>query len=131
MTNIPKIYRYGIEITKPWSAEMYKYNESIKKIMQDKILAVIDAVPTEKEAQSLAKIINPYGYGHGYSLADMKADMAKNIEYAENYWFNEIWHDLIMADFVEPIFGERGEVYEIIGFETKEQILELRKQFAQ
>ena len=25
---IPKIYKHGIEITKPWSKEMYDYNDN-------------------------------------------------------------------------------------------------------
>ena len=34
---IPKIYKHGIEIIKPWSKEMYDYNESIKAIMINEI----------------------------------------------------------------------------------------------
>jgi len=31
---IPKIYKYGIEITKPWSAEMYDYQLLIHMDME-------------------------------------------------------------------------------------------------
>ena len=30
---IPKIYKNGIEITKPWSSEMYDYNDTIREYM--------------------------------------------------------------------------------------------------
>jgi hypothetical protein len=127
---IPKIYKHGIEITKPWNQEMYAYNENISSHMIKDIMFSINAVKDVETAQKLAKIINPHGYGYGYSLEDMKADMLNNAENFENYWLAEIWDELIEADFVMPIFGEEGEVYNIIGFESREEILELRAKFA-
>jgi hypothetical protein len=127
---IPKIYKHGIEITKPWSKEMYEYNENVKEIMIKEITFSINALQDEETAQKLAKIINPYGYGQGYDLKDMQADMLNNVEYVENYWLAQIWDELIDAEFVQPIFGEGNEVFHIIGFESSEEILELRTKFA-
>lgn len=127
---IPKIYKHGIEITKPWSKEMYDYNESIKAIMINEIKFSINALQDEETANKLAKIVNPYGYGQGYDLEDMKADMLNNAENMENYWLAQIWDELIDAEFVQPIFGENDEVYNIIGFESPEEIKELRAKFA-
>jgi len=127
---IPKIYKYGIEITKPWSNEMYSFNDGLKELMIDQINLAIQVLETKEEANKLAKIINPYGYGEGYVLEDMKADMLKNAEYFENYWLSEIWNDLITNGYATPIFGDVQESYNIIGFETKEEVLELRKQFS-
>jgi hypothetical protein len=127
---IPKIYKHGIEITKPWSKEMYDYNDKIRERMIKDVKSAINTISDETTANKLAKIINPYGYGYGYSLEDMKADMLKNAENFENYWLAEIWDELIDADFVMPIFGEEDEVYNIIGFESREEILELRAKFA-
>ena len=31
MSKIPKIFKYGIELTKPWSKEMYAHNEAVKE----------------------------------------------------------------------------------------------------
>ena len=127
---IPKIYKHGIEITKPLSKEMYDYNESIKAIMNNEIKFSINALQDEETANKLAKIVNPYGYGQGYDLEDMKADMLNNAENMENYWLAQIWDELIDAEFVQPIFGENDEVYNIIGFESPEEIKELRAKFA-
>lgn len=127
---IPKIYKHGIEITKPWSNEMYEYNESVKEIMIKEITFSINALQDEETAQKLAKIINPYGYGEGYDLEAMRADMLNNVEYVETYWLAQIWDELIDAEFVQPIFGENTEVYHIIGFESAEEIKELRTKFA-
>lgn len=129
-SSIPKIYKHGIEITKPWSKEMYDYNESIKAIMYKEIKFSINALQDEETAQKLAKILNPYGYGQGFDLESMKADMLNNLEGFENYWYYEVWDELINAEFVLPIFGENDEVYNIIGFESAEEIKELRIKFA-
>ena len=127
---IPKIYKHGIEITKPWSKEMYDYNDNIRSYMIKETKFAINALQDEVTANKLAKIINPYGYGEGYDLEDMEADMLKNAEHFENYWLAEIWDELIEADFVMPNFGEDNEVFHIIGFESREEILELRTKFA-
>jgi len=127
---IPKIYKHGIEITKPWSKEMYDYNDKVREYMIKETKFAINSVQDVTTANKLAKIINPYGYGEGYDLEDMKTDMLKNAEYFENYWLSQIWDELIEADFVLPNFGEGNEVYHIIGFESREEILELRTKFA-
>ena len=130
MSKIPKIYKHGIEITKPWSSEMYDYNDNVREYMIDETKAAINMVSDETVANKLAKIINPYGYGEGYTLESMKADMLKNAENFENFWLAEIWDELIEADFVMPNFGEGNEAFHIIGFESREEILELRAKFA-
>lgn len=127
---IPKIYKHGIEITKPWSSEMYDYNDNVREHMINEIQNSINMLEDESVANKLAKIINPYGYGDGFNLESMKVDMLKNSENFENFWLFEIWDELIDADFVKPNFGEGNEVYHIIGFESREEILELRTKFA-
>ena len=127
---IPKIYKNGIEITKPWLSEMYDYNDTIREYMIKEIQNSINMLSDEVTAQKLAKIINPYGYGEGYNLESMQTDMPKNAENFENYWLAEIWDELIDAEFATPNFGEGNEVYHIIGFESREEILELRKQYS-
>jgi|TARA_B110000879_G_C10779820_1_gene358568 hypothetical protein len=124
---IPKIYKYGIEITKPWSREMYSFNDDLKELMLNQINFAIQVIETKEEANKLAKIINPYIYGEGYDLENMKFDMSKNAGHFENHWLDEIWDDLITNDYVTPIFGENQESYGIIGFEKREEVLDLRK----
>jgi hypothetical protein len=130
MTVIPKIYKHGIEITKPWNQAMYDYNDKVRAHMIKEIQFCINTLQDVATANKLARIINPYGYGVGYELEDMKADMLKKAASFENYWLAEIWDELIEADFVMPNFGEGNEVFHIIGFESRKEILELRKKFA-
>ena len=130
MSKIPKIYKHGIQITKPWSTEMYAYNDNIREYMIDEIKICINMLDNEDTANNLAGIINPSKYGFGFELDDMKKDMLSNAEHFENYWLAEIWDELIEANFVKPNFGVGNEVFHIIGFESKEEILELRSKSA-
>ena len=123
---IPKIYKHGIEIIKPWSKEMYDYNESIKAIMINEIKFSISALRDEETAQN-------NGMEVGWVVTDLEniqSDMLNNTENMENYWLAQIWDELIEADFVQPIFGENNEVYNIIGFESPEEIKQLRAKFS-
>lgn len=127
---IPKIYKHGIEITKPWSREMYKYNENIKSHMINDIKFAINAISDIETAKKLGKILMSSGYGYGFTMDSIKADLLSNIDYVESWWIAEIWDDLISDEFVRPIFGENNEVYNLIGFESAAEIKELRTKFA-
>jgi hypothetical protein len=127
---IPKIYKHGIEITKPWSTEMYAYNDDVREYMIKEIKICINSLEDKETANKLARIINPSTYGEGFDVTEIKADLLNNAETFENYWLAEIWDDLISEDWVLPNFIEGNEVHHIIGFESKEEILELRAKFS-
>ena len=128
---VPKIYKHGIEITKPWSKEMYTYNQEVSSYMIKEIQCAINALSDLDTAKKLGKIVMASGYGHGFTLKSIKEDLLNNIDSIETWWLNEIWDDLIIADFVMPNFiGEGNEVFHIIGFESAEEIKELRKKAA-
>jgi len=127
MSKIPKIYKYGIEITKPWSKEMYEFNELLSQIMIDDIQSLIENLDNEESANTLAGIINPYTYGDGYNLDRMKRDMLDNTENFEKWWLDEIWSELLDKGYLTPIVDELNQDLRIIGFEDKEEIKFLRE----
>jgi len=113
--------QYGVEITKPWSSEMYDLNDKIKNYYKSKIVELISRLETPKECNEIAKIVNPYGYGAGLieDIEYMKNDMTKNVEYAESYWFKEMIEELLETKSIEPmIYEPTGEVMNIIGFKS-------------
>lgn len=131
MSKIPKIYKHNIEITKPWSKEMYTYNQEVSSYMIKEIQFAINALSDLDIAKKLGKIVTASGYGYGFTLESIKEDLLNNIESVETWWLNEIWNDLITANFVIPNFvGEGNEVFHIIGFESAGEIKELRTKFA-
>lgn len=140
---IPSIYKFGIEIKKPWSSEMYEFNENLRTYYIDQILDLIETLDTPERCQEISKIVNPYGYGQGLDddIDYMQDDMRGNIQNAENYWIKECVEELIEAKEIEPMIFEPtpeapsvslydvGEVMHIIGFESREEILMLRKRY--
>lgn len=140
---IPAIYKYGIEITKPWSQEMYDFNDNLRTYYVDQILDLIETCDTPEKCQQLAKVINPYGYGPGLEddIEYMQDDMRGNIQNAENYWIKDVVTELVAKESIQPMIFEptpempaislydTGEVMNLIGFETREEILKLRKRY--
>jgi hypothetical protein len=140
---IPKIYKFGIEIKKPWTSEMYDFNDNIRAYYQDQILDLIETLDTPERCQLIAKVVNPYGYGPGldHDVDYMQDDMRGNLQNSENYWIKECVEELIKMEEIEPMIFEPtpempaialydlGEVVNIIGFETREEILALRDRY--
>lgn len=140
---IPTIYKFGIEITKPWSKEMYDFNDNIREYYQDQILDLIETLDTPERCQEIAKVVNPYGYGPGLQddIEYMQDDMRGNVQTASNHWIKECVDDLIKMEEIEPMIFEPtpempaialyevGEVVNLIGFETREEILALRERY--
>ena len=138
---IPKIYKYGIEITKPWSAEMYDFNDNLRAYYIDQILDYLNTLETSKECQDLASIVNPYSYGIGFEddVNSMKEDMEINIKNSESYWIKEVVEEMIILQMIQPMMFEPTpempaiSLYDLnmpmnmIGFETREEILKLRE----
>jgi len=131
MKNIPKIYKYGIEITKPWSREMYGFNEKIKSQYTQLIVDLINELETPEECIKLAVIVNPYGYGSGlnHDVEYMKDDMKNNVINSETYWIKEIVEELLKINLIKPILQD-DLILNIIGFESRDEILNLREIFS-
>ena len=141
---IPKIYKFGIEIKKPWTGEMYDFNENIRAYYQDQILDLIETLDTPERCQEIAEVVNPYGYGPGlaHDVDYMQDDMRGNLQNSENYWIKECVEELIKMEEIDPMIFEPtpempaialydlGEVVNIIGFETREEILALRERYS-
>ena len=141
---IPTIYKFGIEITKPWSSEMYDFNDNIKAYYKDQILDLIETLDTSERCQEIAKVINPYGYGG--TLKDdieyMQDDMRGNIQNTGGYWIKESIDELIKMQEIEAMVFEatpemsaitlydQGEIMNLIGFEDREEILMLRERYS-
>jgi hypothetical protein len=89
MKNITK---YGIQITKPWSAEMYEHNDKVAQQMKVELLIQLKNAKEsgdEKLLRKVAKIIHPSGYGSGFEFEDIYDDVIRQLDMVENYWLNE------------------------------------------
>lgn len=140
---IPKIYKYGIEITKPWSKEMYDFNDNLRAYYEEQIIGFINSLETPDQCQDIAKIVNPYGYGQGldHDVEYMKGDMINNVKTEGNWWIKDVVTEMVSKEMIQPMICEvtpempwivlydAGEVMNFIGFESREEILALRERY--
>ena len=84
--------KYGIEITRPWNAEMYDHNDKVATMMKAELkVALKKAMKEENEEllKEVASVIDPCGYGYGFTMEDIYNDSLRNLEMVQNYWLNE------------------------------------------
>ena len=109
---------YGIEITKPWSSEMYAHNEQVADVVKELVLDMFrtelikfeeslelgydvelevldldwDAAPDSlKEIQ---RAITCYGFGYGYTVERVAECVENELENAPTYRLKEIAEEL-------------------------------------
>ena len=117
-------YKYGIEITKPHSKEMYAHNEAISDEMKSNIAEVwkwsyakaeelfindleedqsgMDFMDHEydsndidnQELDTLSRAVTVTGYGSGFTIRDVQDNFERDLENAENWRMHEIYEEL-------------------------------------
>ena len=103
-----KVFQHGIEITKPWSREMYAHNDKVSTEVRDEVWerwvkaykdADIDKRDTweydaTEEMENIQTSITCYGFGCGYSIGDVEDDFIDTLENLPYYRLNEVVEDL-------------------------------------
>ena len=100
----PAEVKYGIEITKPHSQEMYDHNDMVATEMKTNILnkwnellkefksdmdwdwSVID---TTSDIVKLQKLVCFSGYGSGYTIHDVDVEFRTELDMMQNYAIHE------------------------------------------
>ena len=134
---VPSIYKYGIEITKPFSKEMYDHNDKVSVIMKANILSawikLLDefgdfdmdtewcVISDDSDIAKLQKEICYSGFGGGYTISNVDKEVRDELENMANYQLAENYPYIVKLGLVKD-FGVG-----MIGYEDKEEILELRK----
>lgn len=96
----------GIKVTRPWSTEMYVYNDDIQKRQKEALEHSLqeiyeDAVGSDDTSRikAFGKIV--CGYGHGYDEADdIYEDIRKSIHFAEKHWLREVYPEAVTKKFL-------------------------------
>ena len=127
--SIPNIYKNGVEITKPWSQEMYDHNAELVDHYRREITTIIESATTEEELKSIASCIDFSSYVN-YEMEEIREDLIKTIECSEKYWYKEMIENLANEGLLKMIKDSDGEPMNIIGFESPAEIKELRKIYA-
>lgn len=111
------MYEYGIEITRPWSQEMYTHNDAVLAIAKRNIQAALDAeydkispsdvVHNTDSIYHIAKEICGYGFSH-LENQDVYDDACIQLHNSSYHRIHEIYPYLEKIGFVEPL--EKGFV---------------------
>jgi len=118
MKKTPKV-EYGIQITKPWSREMYDHNDEVAEVVKAKIhamwVAAYESEEKELEAEEedyvgflemqwedmaseemkrIQKAVTCYGFGFGYSVEDVSLRVEEELDIAAFFRLKEIAEEL-------------------------------------
>lgn len=98
---------YGIEITRPWSTEMYDHNDKVSDNMKQAIRAALNNAYEEcddEDVRAIARAVCAYGHGYGYDIQGMYDDACKELEMVPNHWLNEFcWPELVDGEYVKDL----------------------------
>jgi hypothetical protein len=113
MTKAKKV-EFGIEITKPWSKEMYNHNEAVADVVRFEVKELLDAalcnfledfdltedaleLPWDEASGDLVGIqtaITCYGFGSGYTVERVLDIVEQELEDAPLYRLKDIAEEL-------------------------------------
>ena len=111
-------FRYGIEITKPFSKEMYEHNDAIALDMKRNILSEIHLSYSqamgdiaanggsdagEKRLRKIGQTIEGYGYGDGYELDNIKDGAINTLANMENWSLHQEYGYLCSEEIVPQL----------------------------
>ena len=111
--------KYGIEITKPHSKAMYDHNDQVALEMKQIIMDVWaresksisshasdwNGVKTTR-LETIQKAVTGYGYGEGYTFAEVAKDVFDELENASNWRMHEMYQELHELNIVPTIEQE-------------------------
>ena len=95
------------KVTKPWSKEMYDYNDKVADLMKKNIIKSIKKNKNNWDnLNSLMDLSGGIRYGDGYSIDDLYLDTLSEVENVQNYWLNEEYPYAVKQGLVEPVMHE-------------------------
>jgi len=109
-----KKVEFGIEITKPWSREMYDHNDAVAEVVRFEVKELLDAalcnfledfdltedalaLPWDEASGDLVSIqtaVTCYGFGSGYTVERVISQVERELEDAPLYRLKDIAEEL-------------------------------------
>ena len=92
------------EIKKPWSKEMYDYNDTVADMMKKEITNSIRINRNNwNELNELMNLCGGIRYGNGYSIDDLYEDTLSEVENVQNYWLADEYPYCVSKGLVNDI----------------------------
>ena len=98
--------KYGVMITKPFSAEMYKHNDAVKEKMCANIVAGIELAYANHEHNQLnifSRALQGFTYGTSYTMDDVHEELLLEVENAQAWLLNQEYDYLVYLELVAPV----------------------------
>ena len=100
------------KVTKPWSKEMYDYNDKVADLMKKNILKSIHTNRNNWDnLNELMELCGGIKYGDGFSIDDLYHDVHHEVETVQNYWLHEEYPYAVKQGLVEPV------LYDFVGYD--------------
>lgn len=99
------------KVTKPWSKEMYDYNDKVAEIMKQNIIESI--VKYQNDFDKLNELMVLCGgikYGSGYDINDLYQAVHEEVDVVPNYWLNEEYDYAVKQGLVKDV------LYKMVGY---------------
>ena len=111
-------YEYGIEITKPWSKEMYDHNDKVLEIAKQNIQAALDKAYAKFEPKAMihntddvaqiAREICGYSHSCQYANQEIYDDACSELNNASYHFLNDFYSFFVDKGWCTPL--EQGFV---------------------
>tara|TARA_A100001035_G_scaffold196959_1_gene157818 strand:- start:205 stop:525 length:321 start_codon:yes stop_codon:yes gene_type:complete len=92
------------KVTKPWSKEMYDYNDKVADMMKKNIFKSIHTNRNNWDnLNELMELCGGIKYGDGFSIDDLYLDVQNELENVQNYWLNEEYPYAVKNGLVDDV----------------------------
>jgi hypothetical protein len=99
------------KVTKPWSKEMYDYNDKVADLMKKNILTSIHTNRNNfDKLNQLMELCGGIKYGDGYTIDELYLDVNNEVENVQNYWLAEEYPYSVSKGLVPEV------MYEFVGY---------------
>ena len=127
-------FKYGIEITKPFSKAMYAHNDGVANEMRaniiekwEKLIEELGAINMETpwnlfakytDLVQLQKGICYSGFGMGYTLGMVDKEFRSEVDCLPNYQLDEEYDYLVEEGLLPELLDEEGRKIGLVGFNS-------------
>ncbi len=120
MNKSPKS-KYGVQITKPHSAEMYNWNDNIANLMKEEINYQIEEAYKNQSFNNLNELIvlcAGVQFSEGHSIEDLYEEAKELVDNVPNYWLNQEWDWAVeqLGLVRDILFDSKGRRIGFVGF---------------
>ena len=78
------------KVVKPWSNEMYDWNDKVSDLMKAEIKVQIEKNKDDfDKLNELGTLCGGIKFGDGYEIEELYDECLKELENVQNYWLNE------------------------------------------